>query len=691
MEKLRVQERLASPGPFGGDCTDEAPNSCYREAHPVGSSRPRARAAGLHGHVQQPDGRHTMHPLRRHARSPGRSSPGSGGRGVLLAAALLAVPLGCASPEAAGPPGPSEAPGVEARSADASSDGSTESTALQSPTRRATGSEAMVASAHPLATRVGLDVLRAGGNAVDAAVATAFAVGVVEPMMAGIGGSGGMLIWLEEEGRAEYLDFYAVAPSRPDTTFPHYDGPTDTPRGVAVPGTVPGLLEALERYGTLDRAEILAPAIVLAEEGFPVSPLLARTIEGDSAKLTRYRRSQEIFWPRHRPLRAGEILVQPELAATMRRIADEGRAGFDQGEVAREVVQVLNVGGNPMSEADLAGFTPRWRRPLCGVYRGRVVLSAPPPQSGMQIIQTLNLLDGRLDEAGLPDPLSTTSLHLLGSAIRTAAGDRRRFLGDPDRVGVPARGLTSAGFARERAPLVVPEGPPVPPAVPEADPWLHEDEAVPVECEGLDPFQPAPAALRPESDSVDPAAGPDDSSETTHLSVADADGNAVSLTFTQGVYFGTGAWAAGTFLNSGLFIFATEGPNRIAPGKAPASTTTPTILLGEGGVELVVGSPGGGRIPPAVIQTIVYILDYGMDPAAALAMPRINPHFTEPVLQFEQGIGAEPLAGLRRRGWDLRVFPPLSLHFGGAQVLWHDGEEWIGAADPRRDGTAAGF
>jgi gamma-glutamyltranspeptidase / glutathione hydrolase len=629
---------------------------------------------------------------------------------VLILAGLISLSLhGCgATPPASTPdPGPTTAP------APAGAEGE-----LTAPTphthgsagSRAVGSEAMVASAHPRATQAGVQILEAGGNAIDAAVATAFAVGVVEPMMAGIGGSGGMLLWLESEERAEYLDFYAVAPANPDTTFPHYDGPNHTPRGVAVPGTVAGLLEALESHGTMDRGQVLSHAIALAQDGFPVSPLLARTIAGDSTKLVQYRRSQEIFWPGYRPLRAGERLVQPELAESLRAIAREGRAGFHEGPVAQEIVQVLNEGGNPMTLEDLASFTPRWRRPVCGVYRGRTVLSAPPPQSGMQIVQTLNLLESQsLGESG-PPFASSTDLHTLATAIRTAAGDRRSFLGDPDQVGVPARGLISRGFAAERASQVGRGASPIPHAVPEADPWAFEDEEPPEACRALNPFGSAPARLRPEPPHSEQASTPSslgtaevssdggqgghsdrDHGETTHISVVDAEGNAVSLTFTQGVYFGTGAWAAGTFLNSGLFIFSTEGPNRIAPGKAPASTTTPTILLGRDGVEMVVGSPGGGRIPPAVIQTIVFILDYGVDPATALTFPRINPHFTAPNLDFEQGISGEVLAGLRGHGWEPLVFAPMSLHFGGVQLLWNDGQQWIGAADPRRDGAAAGY
>ncbi len=611
-----------------------------------------------------------------------RSRPFLPVRSPLSIAALVILLAGCGTSEPPAPPPPSTDSG----------DIQPARIAAETPEAPGETGDAMVASAHPLATQAGVQILEAGGNAVDAAVATAFAVGVVEPMMAGIGGSGGALIWLGEEGRAEYLDFYAVAPADPDTTFPHYDGPTHTPRGVAVPGTVPGLLELLERHGTLDRATVMEPAVQLARDGFPVSPLLARTIAGDSVKLSQSPRARELFWPEHRPLGAGERLVQPELAATMERIIAQGRAGFDEGAVADEIIRVLNEGGNPMTRADLAEFTPRWRRPVCGQYRGRIVLSAPPPQSGMQIVQSLNLLGPwDLRALGLPTT-SPEALHALASAIRVAAWDRRSHLGDPDQVGVPARGITSPGYAGERSRWVGPDGPTVPPEAPDGEPWPWEDSPLPTGCEGFEPFPATPPALRPtEASAATQAVGraAQEEGETTHLSVVDADGNAVSLTFTQGVYFGTGAWAAGTFLNSGLFIFSTEGPGRIAPGRAPPSTTTPTILIRDRQPEMVVGSPGGGRIPPAVIQSIVYVLDYGMTPAAALAMPRVNPQFTTPVLEFEQGFPGATLAGVRERGWAPQVFAPRSLHFGGVQMLWHDGETWVGAADPRRDGSAA--
>jgi gamma-glutamyltranspeptidase / glutathione hydrolase len=593
-----------------------------------------------------------------------------------LVVGLLAVAAGCQTT-----PWPQQAPAPSAAPPSSAGPGGA-------------AEHAMVASAHPLASEAGVAMLRAGGNAIDAAVATAFAVGVVEPMMGGIGGSGGMLIWRQEAGRADYLDFYARAPGHlpPDAAERRRDHPA---RLVAVPGAVAGLLEAHGRFGRLDRAAILEPAIRLAEDGFPVSGLLARTIADDSAKLTAYDRARELFWPGYRPLAAGERLVQPELAETLRRIAREGQAGFHQGPVAAEVVSVLRAGGNPITLKDLAGFEPVWRRPVCGVYRGRPVLSAPPPQSGLQLVQTLHLLEAYDLGALGPPPRSTGGADALVRALRIATADRQHHMADPDHVRVPAAGITSPAYARERA-AAAGAGRDVAQRVSAGDPLPFDHGPPPPACAPLDPFGPtaahddaapgaAPAALAIEDDR--------DQGETTHLSVVDAEGNAVSLTFTQGAYFGSGAWAAGTFLNNAMSIFSgdPDSPNYLRPGRAPVSTTTPTIILDGDRVRMVVGSPGGGRIPHAVVQAIVYTLDYGLSPLEALRMPRVHPHFSTPTIDFEQGFRGDVLGGLRERGYQLEVMPPTSLYFGGVHLIVRRDGRWLGAADPRRDGEVRGF
>jgi gamma-glutamyltranspeptidase / glutathione hydrolase len=572
--------------------------------------------------------------------------------------------------------------------------------------KRAVAERGMVASAHPLASEAGLDALRAGGNAVDAAVAAAFAIGVVEPMMAGIGGGGSMMIWEQRAGRAEYVDFYATSPA---AASPAYDRGAHPARLVAVPGAVAGLLEAHERFGRLPREAVLERAIRLAEDGFPTGSLLARTIADDSAKLARYADAARIFWPGGRPLQPGERLVQPELAATLRRIATEGRDGFHRGVVAEEVLAALRPGGNPMTAADLAGFTPQWRRPVCAPFRRWTVLGAPPPQAGMQVIQALRLLEPRdLRAAGLPSR-SPEAMHLLAGALRVAMADRSAVLGDPAHTAVPAAGIVSDAFAAERRPLLDAERAPA--RVAPGDP-TRADRIDPA-CASMDPFGPATATAAVATADPPPAGaipgtaspgglpyllpapweGEDAGGETTHLAVVDAEGNAVSLTYTQGVYFGSGAWAAGTFLNSAMNLFSANaaGPNAMLPHRSPASATVPSLILEDGRVRMVVGSPGAARIPPAVTQSILYVLEYGLDPLEALRMPRIHVSPANARLQYEQGISPEVIADLRRRGYDPEVMPPTSLFFGGVHVIDRRGRWWVGAADPRRDGEVRGW
>ena len=547
----------------------------------------------------------------------------------------------------------------------------------------------MVAAAHPAASEAGVDVLRQGGNAVDAAVAAAFAVGVVEPMMSGLGGGGGMTVWMQDDQRADYIDFYAAAGATVDTTLRGYEGSRVTPRGVAVPGAVAGLLDAHERWGRLPREAVLAPAIRLAEEGFPVHPLLARIVAGDSAKLNAYPGAARIFWPGGKPIRAGQRLVQPELAATLRRIAAEGREGFYQGPVAEEIVRVLQEGGNPLTVDDFASYQARWRRPVCGQYEGLTVLSAPPPQSGMQVIEMLNLLEPYdLPELGLPTR-SPRAFHILTSAMRVAMADRNAIVGDPDASAVPAAGVASTAFARERAELV--GGSAVLDTIPAGDP-IAEDQLPPVAaCAALQPWGPSGAvagALRGGAE-----AGDEEGGETTHLSAVDRWGNAVSLTYTQGLYFGSGTWAAGTFLNSGMFNFSDSiaSPNALAPYRVPASTIAPTLVLEGNRVRLVVGSPGSGRIPPAVVQTIVYTHDYGMGPLEALRMPRIYPSPSNPGVRVENAYPGTLLAEMQALGYEFEASPATDMFFGGVHVIERRDRRWIGAADPRRGGEVRGY
>ena len=550
--------------------------------------------------------------------------------------------------------------------------------------KRAVAEHGMVASGNGYASEAGVAMLRRGGNAVDAAVATAFALGVVEPMMSGLGAGGGAVIWQQATRRADYVDFYNAAGAVIDTGVQALRG-SATPRGVGVPGAVAGLLSMHAKYGKLSRAEVLAPAIRLAGEGHTANSLLSRMVASDTAKLGRYAGSRRIFLASGRPVRAGDPVVQPELAATLRLIAERGAEAFYRGVLAEAFIATLREGGSTLAARDFAAYQPRWERPLCGTYHGRVVLSAAAPQSGMQVLEALNLLEPvNLPALGLPSR-SPAAFDALAGALRVAVTDRDAYVGDAHHVAVPQAGVSSKAFAETRRA-----------AMSEAakrrlapgDPWTFDTAPPLAACV---PFEPAGPATPPRVASL---GVPDDAqfAETTHLSVVDAEGNAVSLTNTLGVNFGTGTWVHGVFFNSALFNFARNdsGPNAARPSRIPASTIAPTLLLRDARVEMVVGSPGSAAIPPAIVETIVYTLDYGMDPLQALRMPRVIPSSSGTV-QMEDGFAAEVLAGAYRRFDDIVTSPPVNQGFGGVHVLMRTGGRWVGAADPRRSGEVRGY
>ncbi|MDP2956801.1 MAG: gamma-glutamyltransferase family protein [Longimicrobiales bacterium] len=557
--------------------------------------------------------------------------------------------------------------------------------------RRVVAEHGAVSSANPLASEAGVAMLQAGGNAVDAAVATAFAVGVVEPQMSGIGGSGAMTIWMQQEGRAEFLDFYAA--QNADTYRAAFEsgriptersGPGDL-RIVGIPGNVAGLLAAHERFGRLQRAQVLAPAIRLAEEGFPVNQVMAEFILSSSEKIARFEPSQRLLVPGGKALSPGQRFKNPELAAALRRVAEAGPAGFYQGETARRLVETLNAAGNPVTLADLAGYQVQWERPVCSEYRGRVLLSAPPPESGAQVLQTLKLLEPfDLPALGLPTH-SARALDVLASALRVGIADNRGN-GDPNWTPMSAAGRVSAGFARERSGLIG-RGTVTSP-VPPGDALRHEgDEPTPA-CAALRPYGPTPAIPGgASSGSPDPGSG---GGETTHLSAVDGEGNAVALTQTNSSVFGSGASVAGFFLNDSGFQFTPEtvrAPS-LSRWRTRSTTIAPTVVLDGGRVEMVVGAPGGGLIQPTIVQAMVYVLDYGMDPLEAVRMPRLfsNPGSNE--VQMETGFTAEALEGARTMGWE-----PTALSPGYARIymiLRRDGK-WIAVADPRHNGEARGY
>ncbi|CAN5619204.1 gamma-glutamyltransferase [soil metagenome] len=559
-----------------------------------------------------------------------------------------------------------------------------------------------VTSANALASDAGRAMLRAGGNAIDAAVAASFAIGVVEPQMSGLGGSGSMLIWQQAEAATDYLDFYAAQHA------PSFRGRTSdaarTPdmRIVAVPGMVAGLLEAHARYGTLPIETVMAPAIRLAEDGFPIGQILAQFIQSDSAKLHQFGASHTRMWPNGEALPPGAVIRNPELARTLRAVAARGRSGFYQGDVASAVVAAMNAGGHPITLAAFGEYEPQWKRPLCATYRGRTVLSAAPPQTGAQVIHTLKLLEPHdLAAAGLPTR-SARAFDILVSALRVAMTDNRSTNDDPRWRDVPAHGRTTEAFADLRRPLVGTGR--APPSIETVAAAPYEDAAPPAACAPLSPWSSASVdvgAVRglpgaeggvPGADGGLPgvAPQPDAGGETTHISVVDAAGNAVALTQTNSTTFGSGAWVEGFFLNDSGYRFNETTVNAPAgvEWRTRTSTIAPTIVLEDGRVRLVTGAPGAGRIPTEIVQTMVYVLDYGMDPLDALKVPRVFPSPVNPSVQLEHGFAPALLREIREMGYD-----PVaqSSSYARLYMIVRQGDRWIAVADPRHDGEPRGY
>lgn len=562
--------------------------------------------------------------------------------------------------------------------------------------KRAEGRQGAISSAHPAASAAGLAMLQRGGNAVDAAVAAAFTLGVAEPQMSGLGGGGNALVWLQRERRAEYLDFYAAQRVASWAGVGPLDTTVASLRLVGIPGEVAGLLALHAKHGRLARAEVMAPAIALAEEGFPVNQVLAQMIVESAPKLRRFEASRALFFPNDTALQPGDLLRNPPLAAVLRAVAADGADGFYRGTTAQRLVEALRGGGHPASLEDLAAYAPQWKRPLCAEYRGRLVLSAPPPQTGLQLLHALNLLEAHdLRAAGLPTQRAE-AFDLLASAIRVANLDSR-VNADPNWAAVPAAGVVSEAFAAERRALVgtgraVAE-------LPRSEAAVRHDSLPPsAACAPIDPYRSgtlavsggaeAGAAALEAIDGVDPAPSAlPDGGETTHLSVVDAEGNAVALTRTNSSTFGSGATVAGFLLNDSGIDLSRGGTGATGrhPWRIRNSTVSPTIVLEDGRAVLVVGSPGGGRIQPAILQTVLYVLDYGLDPLDALRMPRMYPTAAQVRIETENGFSAAALGGARAMGY---VPTPDAAGYARVYLVARRGGRWVAAADPRHNGEA---
>jgi gamma-glutamyltranspeptidase/glutathione hydrolase len=541
----------------------------------------------------------------------------------------------------------------------------------------------MVVASQADATRAGVEMLAAGGNAVDAAVATAFALGVTQPYSMGIGGGGFVLLRLSG-GEVAAIDARETAPAAADRDMYVREGvPEDAslagPLAVGTPGLVAGLALTLERYGSKSLAEVLAPAIRLAEQGFAIGPGHARLLErmrgyGLPERFPETGRIQ--FPPPGTRAEPGRRLVQEDLARTLRLLARDGPDAFYRGAIAEAIAGDMKGRGGLLTREDLTGYRPKLREPVRGSYRGHEILSFPPPSSGGAIlVEILNILEG-LDLAARGAG-SSAGLHRIAEAMKLAFADRATYFGDPDFVEVPVAQLTAKAYAADLRARINP-------AWWRRAPWTwgRGEVAIRVRGPGL----------------------PLDDSGTAHFSVTDGEGNAVAVTGTINTAFGSGITVPGTgiLLNNEMDDFAkapnrpnvyglvdTRGANAIAPGKRPLSSMTPTILLREGRPFMVTGSPGGPRIITAVLLSILNVIDYGMDIQEAVSAPRFHHQWVPDVLFVERAIPEDVVQGLRRRGHAVEVSPR---NWSSAQAIAIDPESgWqMGGTDPRSDGLALG-
>jgi len=553
--------------------------------------------------------------------------------------------------------------------------------AASAPAAAANG---MVVTAERHATEAGVEMLAAGGNAIDAAVAAAFAIGVTEPYHSGIG-SGGFLLARLADGTTVALDMRETAPARATRDMFLAPGvPADAsrlgPLSVATPGLVAGLTEALARWGTKPLPEVMRPAIRLATEGFPIGVRHAQVLGvviqmGVAERFPETARIQ--LPPGGAAPKPGWVLRQPELAKTLRTIAREGPDAFYRGAIAKQIAVEMERQGGLLSLDDLDSYRTKLREPVRGSYRGLEVISFPPPSSGgIALIEMLNVLDGF--DLAARGPGSSASIHLAAEAMKLAFADRAYWLGDSDFVDVPVAKLVDPAYAAGQRARIDP------PWYTRA-PWTWGRSEVAIEVRG-------------------PGLAPDDSG-TTHLSVTDRFGNAVALTQTLNLLFGSGITVPGTgiVLNDQMDDFSiapgvpnafglvdVRGANAIAPGKRPLSSMTPTIVLKDGKPWLVTGSPGGPRIITTVLLSILNVVDYGMTIQEAVSAPRFHQQWQPDVLTIERAIPEDVREGLRRRGHVLEVSPR---DWSSAQAIELDPKTGLhlGGSDPRSDGLARGI
>jgi gamma-glutamyltranspeptidase/glutathione hydrolase len=531
---------------------------------------------------------------------------------------------------------------------------------------------AMVSVQEAVAAEVGLQVLRDGGNAVDAGVAVALALAVTLPRAGNLGGGGFMMVHDAETGETRAIDYREMAPaSATRDMYLDADGNADSTLSrfhglaVGVPGTVAGMQLALETYGTMTLEQAAAPAIRLAEDGILVTADLADSLKALEKRMKTWPATAAIFYKEDGSFyEPGDVLKQPDLAATLKKIAAEGPDGFYKGEVAERIAASVQEAGGSMTVEDLANYRAVIRAPVTGTYRGHEIVSMPPPSSGgTHIIQILNVMEGY--PIGFLGHNSSDTIHLMAESMKRAYADRSEYLGDPDFVDVPVKALTSKDYAAK-----IREG-------------ISLNRATPS------------ATIKPGK------LAPYESDQTTHFSIVDKDGNAVSNTYTLNFSYGSGMTAAGTgvLLNNEMDDFSAKPgvpnaygliggeANAVEPGKRPLSSMSPTIVLKDGKPFLVTGSPGGSRIITTTLQVISNMIDHGMNVAEATHAARIHHQWLPDEIRVEQGgLSRDTVAALEAKGHTIAVKSVM----GSTQSIHVDTDKGLllGASDPRRTGSA---
>ncbi|ECF6028009.1 gamma-glutamyltranspeptidase [Salmonella enterica subsp. salamae serovar Greenside] len=533
--------------------------------------------------------------------------------------------------------------------------------------------QGMVASVDAMATQVGVDILKQGGNAVDAAVAVGYALAVTHPQAGNLGGGGFMLL-RTKDGATTAIDFREMAPAGATRNmFLDEQGNPDSkksltsPLASGTPGTVAGLSLALEKYGSLPLNSVVRPAIKLAQEGFIVNDALADDLKTyGSEVLPHHENSKAIFWKDGEPLKKGDKLVQQDLANSLTMIAENGPDAFYKGEIARQIAQQMQQNGGLITTDDLAAYQAVERTPVSGEYRGYQIFSMPPPSSGgIHIVQILNILENfDMKKYGFG---SADAIQIMAEAEKYAYADRSEYLGDPDFVNVPWQALTSKAYAKSIAGQI-----------------------------DINKAKPS-SEIRPGK------LAPYESDQTTHFSVVDKDGNAVAVTYTLNTTFGTGIVAGNTgiLLNNQMDDFSAKPgvpnvyglvggeANAVGPKKRPLSSMSPTIVVKDGKTWLVTGSPGGSRIITTVLQMVVNTIDFGMNVAEATNAPRFHHQWLPDELRVEKGFSPDTLKLLEQKGQKVALKEAM----GSTQsiMVGPDGELY-GASDPRSvDDLTAGY